>query len=230
MADGEEVLDILARHPATARFVCEKLARRLLADDPDPGLVDRLAGVFLAASEAPDQIAQVVRALALAPEFDAAPTKLRRPFELMVAIYRATGAEVTNPENGYQWHLARAGWRQHECGPPTGHPDRAEAWTGATALNRMADLALYALDDWFATARADLAPLAGDTETGRAFLARHAAALAPTAAPGIAEELGLAFWGDALDAPVHGASPEDRQGAAQMAVAFAVLTPEFLQR
>ena len=30
MADGEQVLDILATHPATARFVCTKIARRLL--------------------------------------------------------------------------------------------------------------------------------------------------------------------------------------------------------
>lgn len=231
MQDGEEVLDILARHPGTARFVCEKLARRLLSDDPDPGLVGSLAQVFLDAADAPDQIARVVRALVLSPAFDAPPTKLRRPFEVLVALYRATGAEVANPENAYHWQLSRAGWRQHEFGPPTGHPDRAGAWTGASALNRLVDISLYALDDWFGTARADLAGLADPGETGRAFLRRHAAALAPDEAEAIAADLGQSFFGDALDAPVAGmATPEDRQAAAQMAVAFAALTPDFLLR
>jgi uncharacterized protein (DUF1800 family) len=142
MEDGDEVLDILARHPGTAAFVCEKIARRLLADDPDPALVSRLAGVFLAHAEAPDQIAQVIRALVLSPDFAAPPTKLRRPFEVLAGLYRATGAEVENPENAWHWQLSRAGWKQHDFGPPTGHPDRLAAWTGASSLNRLVDLAL----------------------------------------------------------------------------------------
>ena len=230
MEDGEEVLDILARHPATAAFVTEKIARRLVADDPDPALVQRLTGVFLAQAGAPDQIAQVIRALVLSPDFDTPPTKLRRPFEFLAAFYRAAGATVENPENAYHWQLSRAGWRQHDFGPPTGHPDRLAAWTGASSLNRLVDLALYGLDDWFATARADLAEPDSDGETGRAFLARHAARLAPAAADGIADELGVAFFGDTLDDPVAGVPAGDRQGAAQTALAFAALTPEFLFR
>jgi uncharacterized protein (DUF1800 family) len=221
---------MLARHPGTAAFVTEKIARRLLADDPDPALLQRLTDVFVTHADAPDQIAQVVRALVLSPEFDAPPTKLRRPFEFLMAFYRAAGAEVENPGNAYHWQLARAGWRQHDYGPPTGHPDRLAAWTGATSLNRLVDLALYGLDDWFGTARADLAVLDRDDETGRAFLFRHAAALAPDAAEGIAGELGQAFFGDTLDDPVALVSAEDRQAAAQMALAFAALTPEFLFR
>jgi hypothetical protein len=49
LADGNDVLDLLARHPGTARFVCGKIARRFISDDPDPALVERLAAVFLAA-------------------------------------------------------------------------------------------------------------------------------------------------------------------------------------
>ena len=44
--DGEDVLDILARHPSTARFIATKLARRFVADDPPPALVDRAAKTF----------------------------------------------------------------------------------------------------------------------------------------------------------------------------------------
>ncbi len=230
MADGDEVLDLLASHPGTARHLCEKIARRFLADAPDMALVDRLAAVFLAEAAAPDQIGRVIRALVLAPEFEAGPAKLRRPFEFLAALYRATGADVDPVENGYHWQLSRAGWRQHEFGPPTGHPDRIAAWTGASSLNRMVDLALYAHDDWFATARADLSGLAGDGESGRAFLARHASGLAPGGAEAIAQELGQAFFGAGLDDPLGPVPPPDRQSAAQMAIAFAALTPEFLLR
>jgi uncharacterized protein (DUF1800 family) len=230
MEDGEEVLDMLAGHPGTAAFVTEKIARRLLADDPDPALVQRLSEVFLTHSDAPDQIAQVIRALVMSPEFDTPPSKIRRPFEFLMAFYRAAGAQIDNPENAYHWQLSRAGWRQHDFGPPTGHPDRLAAWTGASSLNRLIDLALYGLDDWFGAARVDLATLDREDETGRDFLARHAARLSPAAAEGIAQELGVAFFGDTLDDSIAAVPPEDRQGAAQTALAFAALTPEFLFR
>ena len=44
--DGEEVLDILANHPATARFISTKLARRFVSDTPPQALVDRATDTF----------------------------------------------------------------------------------------------------------------------------------------------------------------------------------------
>ena len=229
MEDGEAVLDILARHPGTARFLCEKLARRFLSDAPPPALVARLAEVFLAAADAPDQIAQVVRTLVLSPDFATPPTKLRRPFEYLAALYRATGAEVTASENGFQWQLGRAGWHQHAYGPPTGHPDRVEAWTGASTLNRYVDLALSGLEDWFDGARADLAPLAAPDETVDAFTRRTADALATGQGADIAAQLAKAFGLDPK-ARADTVAPDDRQALAKAAVAFAALTPDFLLR
>lgn len=229
MEDGEAVLDILATHPGTARFVCGKIARRFLSDDPPPALVEAMAQAFLAASAAPDQIAQVLRVLVLSPEFAAPQQKLRRPFEFLAALYRATGAEVASVENGFHWQLQRAGWRQHEYGPPTGHPDRIAAWTGASTMNRMIDLALSGLDDWFDGARADLAAPAAEDETARAFAARAAEALAPGQGATIADTLAQSYGFDASTA-VRDLPPEDRQGLAQTAIAFAALTPDFLLR
>ena len=37
------MLDLLARHPSTARFVSRKLAQYFVADDPPPALVERMA-------------------------------------------------------------------------------------------------------------------------------------------------------------------------------------------
>lgn len=229
MADGEDVLDMLAKHPGTARFICSKIARRLVSDDPPDALVETMAQAFLAAQDAPDQIAQVLRVLVMSPDFAASQQKLRRPFEFLAAIYRATGAEVVSRDNGFQWQLSRAGWRQHEYGPPTGHPDRLGAWTGASTLNRYVDLALSALDDWFDGGRADLTALATDSESAPAFAARHAEALSPGQGATVAAALSDSFGFDATTL-ARDLSPEDRQSLAQTAVAFAALTPEFLLR
>src|SRR6185503_3456306 len=46
IADGERVLDILATHPSTAKFIATKLARRFISDDPPQTVIDRAADVF----------------------------------------------------------------------------------------------------------------------------------------------------------------------------------------
>ncbi|MCW1920282.1 DUF1800 domain-containing protein [Rhodobacter sp. KR11] len=223
MADAEDVLDLLARHPGTARFICTKLARRLLADDPEAGLIDRLAGVFLAAVDAPDQMAQVIRALVADPAFAAPATKLRRPFEFMAALYRATGAEVTGVENDYHWQLARAGWQQHSFPPPTGHPDRAEDWQSSTTLLRLVDYALTGHDDWFGVTQTRLT--VPEVATLGALAAHWAAAF------GVPDDFGALFA--AIGASPGDPMPEDataRHDASALAVAFAALTPAFLFR
>src|SRR5204863_6096422 len=39
ISDGLAVLDMLARHPSTARFIALKLARRFVSDDPPASIV-----------------------------------------------------------------------------------------------------------------------------------------------------------------------------------------------
>ncbi len=228
LADGDDVLDLLATHPGTARFICEKIARRLLSDAPDPALIDRLTQAFMTHSTAPDQIAQVIRALALDPAFDAPPTKLRRPFEFLAALYRASGVEVAAPEAGFHWQLARAGWQQHTYPPPTGHPDRTEDWTTTTVLNRLIDLGLSAHDDWFGctpTRLDTLVPKRVETCAGLA-------AYWTTRTHGTnADPLPELFTSIDLDpsAPLPD-SAEDRHNLSAGMLAFAALTPQFLFR
>lgn len=229
MEDGDEVLDMLSRHPATARFISEKLARRFLVDAPPEGLVSELAEVFLVNADAPDQIAQVLRRLVASEAFSATPAeKVRRPFEFLTALYRATGAEITGTSNAYVWQLSRAGWQVHTYGPPTGHPDTAGAWTGASTLNRLVGYALEAHEDWFEVARADFSPL-GPDESYRDFVARFAGALAPGRADEVVTVLQEPYGFDPA-ALVAEMPDEDRVGLAKMAVAFAALTPDVLLR
>ena len=91
--DGEQVLDILARHPATARFVARKLAIRFVSDDPPAALVERAAQVFL---KTDGDIREVVRTIVTSPEFfsrAAYRAKVKSPFELVASALRALGAE-----------------------------------------------------------------------------------------------------------------------------------------
>jgi uncharacterized protein (DUF1800 family) len=87
---GRAALDMLARHPATARHIAEKLARHFVSDRPAPALIDRLASRFI---KTDGDLKEVAKTLVAAPEsWDAADRKLRRPGEWMVAAARAAGA------------------------------------------------------------------------------------------------------------------------------------------
>jgi uncharacterized protein (DUF1800 family) len=230
LADGEQVMDILATHPGTARFVCRKIIRRLLADDPDPAMVDRIAAVFLHNADAPDQIAQVVRAVVSDPLFDATPPeKFRRPFEFLAGIYRATGVELTIPNQDFDWALHQAGWKQHSYGPPTGHPDRADRWSSASTMARMVDFALYAHDDWFNCTRtrlSDIAPKGASFDALAGFWRERLLGQGGTDAfHDLAETFGI----DDRSAPLE-LEPDDLQGLSSSLVAFVAISPAFMLR
>lgn len=228
MADGHEVLDILAAHPATARHICTKLARRFVSDSPSEGLILALTDSYHAHANSDDQIAQIIRTLVSHPEFDSRPSKLRRPFEFMAALYRASGAKITSPEGSYHWQLARAGWQQHSYPPPTGHPDTAEAWLTGTYLLRLTEMALYAHEEWFGSTRSALSDhipaqvrTVGDL-TG--FWTQRLHGTADDTLPELLAGMGLSA-GDPLPD-----STQDRDDLSSTILAFAALSPQVLYR
>jgi uncharacterized protein (DUF1800 family) len=136
-SDGERVLDILASHPSTARFIATKLVRRFVSDTPPPALVDRAAARF---RETDGDIREVVRTIITSPEFfaaDAYRAKVKSPFEFIVSALRATGADVADALPLVQ-AARQLGMPLYMCQPPTGYADRADAWVNTGALlNRM---------------------------------------------------------------------------------------------
>ena len=89
MKDGEEVLDILARDPHTARHISFELAQRFVSDNPPEALVDRMAQTFL---KSDGDIREVLRTMIYSPEFwskDAYHSKIKTPFELVASATRA---------------------------------------------------------------------------------------------------------------------------------------------
>ena len=135
--DGEQVLDLLAKHPSTARFIATKLARRFVADEPPKELVDRAAAAF---QRTAGDIREVVRTIVTSPEFfarSAYRAKVKSPFEFVASSLRASGADAVNGLPLVQ-AMRDLGMPLYMCQPPTGYSDRADAWVNTGALlNRM---------------------------------------------------------------------------------------------
>jgi len=132
-SDGERVLDLLASHPSTARFIAFKLARRLVGDDPPPALVDRAAARFRATG---GDLREVTRTILTSPEFlapDAYAVKVKTPFEFVVSALRATGTDVVDAR-AIARELREMGMPLYMCQPPTGYADTADAWVNTGAL------------------------------------------------------------------------------------------------
>lgn len=135
--DGEQVLDILAKHPSTAHFIATKLARRFVSDTPPPSLVDRVAARF---RKTDGDLREVMRTLLTSPEFlspDAYRAKVKTPFEFIVSAVRATGTDVQDATPLVR-AMQQLGMPLYMCQPPTGYKDTADAWVNTGALvNRM---------------------------------------------------------------------------------------------
>jgi uncharacterized protein (DUF1800 family) len=135
--EGEAVLDLLARHPSTARFIATKLTRRLVSDSPPAALVQRAARVF---TETRGDIRAVVRVIAASPEFWASSAwraKVKSPFEVVVSTMRGLGAQPDSSPRSAQM-MARLGQPLYGHQAPNGWPETGDAWmnTGAI-LNRI---------------------------------------------------------------------------------------------
>ena len=60
------MIDILAHHPSTAKFISRKLAQRFVADDPPQALVDRMAQTF---TKTDGDLRAVLETMFTSPEF-----------------------------------------------------------------------------------------------------------------------------------------------------------------
>jgi uncharacterized protein (DUF1800 family) len=132
-SDGEQVLDILAAHPSTARLIATKLARRFVSDTPSPALVDRAAKRF---RETGGDLREVTRTILTSPEFlspDAYRAKVKTPFEFVVSALRARGADVADAKPLVR-ELQQLGMPLYMCQPPIGYKDTADAWVNTGAL------------------------------------------------------------------------------------------------
>jgi len=137
MNDGLKVIDILARHPSTARFISRKLCQRFVTDEPSPALVNRVAQVFL---NTDGDLREVVRSILTSPEFNAPTTfrsKVKSPLELAVSAIRALDGETNGGPAINEW-LRKMGEPLYQNQFPTGYSEKSETWVNTGVfLNRI---------------------------------------------------------------------------------------------
>jgi uncharacterized protein (DUF1800 family) len=181
MAQGRAVLADLARHPATAQHIAEKLARHFVADEPPPALVAKLAKTF---GDSDGDLKEVAKTLVTADEsWTRLRSKLKPPSEWIVGVLRLTGAPSTiliGRIMEAQAALGEALWRPPA---PNGYPDADAAWIDG--VPQRLDIAnefagrLAANADPFALLDSGLGPLASpDTRDTIARAESRAQALA----------------------------------------------------
>jgi uncharacterized protein (DUF1800 family) len=161
--DGLMVLDILAHHPSTAKFIATKLARRFVSDSPTPALVGRVAAAF---TKSDGDIRETLRALFTSPEFNSPESyraKIKTPFELAISSIRTLGGETNGGPGIHQW-IAKMGEPLYMYQAPTGYPDMAENWVNTGALLERLNFGLALASNRIPGTRVDLARFAGKAE------------------------------------------------------------------
>lgn len=158
MKEGQQVLDFLATHPNTAKFISTKLARRFVTDQPPKALVERMAKTF---QESGGDIRSTMRAMICSPEFwsrEVYRSKIKKPFELVVSTARAMNADVDVALPLVFWSN-RIGEPLYMCQPPTGYSDKSDAWVNTGALLNRLNYALSLAGGRLRGARVDVEKL-----------------------------------------------------------------------
>ena len=141
LEDGEQVLDLLASHPATAHFIARKLVRRFVADAPPASLVKTIAQHYL---DTDGDIRSMLRVLLSSNEFlDSLDKKTKRPVEFIASVIRTlapqaddfAGPDIENT-------LAKLGQLPFSWPAPDGYPDHADYWSSTQGLASRWEFAL----------------------------------------------------------------------------------------
>ncbi len=158
--DGEAVLDMLAKHPSTSKFIATKMVHKFVSDDPSPALIDRVAKTF---RDTDGDLREVMRTIITSPEFfapDALRAKVKTPFEFVASALRATGAQVDDATVLVR-NLQQMGMPLYGAQPPTGYVDHAETWVNTGSLLNRMNFALALVSNRVKGVTVDLSRLIG---------------------------------------------------------------------
>jgi uncharacterized protein (DUF1800 family) len=155
MKDGLKVIEILVKHPSTAKFIARKLAVKFVSDKPSEALVNRVAQAF---QKSEGDIKTTLRALFNDREFFAPENyraKIKTPFELAISALRAVGAD-TNSSPALLALINKMGEIPYGYQAPTGYPDTAEDWVNTGALLERMNFAVALVSNRIPQTRVDL--------------------------------------------------------------------------
>ncbi|MDQ2822005.1 MAG: DUF1800 domain-containing protein [Pseudomonadota bacterium] len=133
--EGEQALDVLAMHPATARHISEQLAQYFVQDAPPPALVARMAQSW---QDSHGDIRTVLRTMFYSHEFMAPAAlnaKFKTPYRYVLSAARAAATPVVNPQPLLS-AMSQLGMPLYGCQTPDGYKNTQEAWLNPDALSR----------------------------------------------------------------------------------------------
>lgn len=139
-AEVDEAIDLLSRHPATARFICRKIAIYLVSDDPPPQLVARMAGTFLSTD---GDIAATLRTMLASTEFQRSlGAKFKDPAHYVISAVRLAYEDkvILNAGPMINW-LNRMGEPLYGRQTPDGYPMTRTEWASAGQLTTRFEIA-----------------------------------------------------------------------------------------
>ncbi len=161
--DGEKVLDILAEHPSTAKFISTELAHRFVADEPPPQLIERMAKTF---TDTHGDIREVMRTMLESKEFFSAGayhSKVKTPLEMIASAIRATDAQVD-----YAFPLAQQigqlGEPLYRKLEPTGYSSANAEWVSSASLLGRMNFALNLTQNKVPGVKVDQSRFLGDPQ------------------------------------------------------------------
>lgn len=131
--EGVDLLEMLAHHPSTAKFISKEIATRFVNDNPPQSLIDKMSKTFLAKD---GDIKAVLITMVNSPEFwskDALREKTKSPFELAMSAVRGLDATITQPYQLYNW-IDKMGQKMYFYQAPTGFPDKGQYWINTGSL------------------------------------------------------------------------------------------------
>ncbi|QZD89197.1 DUF1800 domain-containing protein [Qipengyuania aurantiaca] len=132
------ILEDLARHPSTALFVAEKLARHFAGDAPPKALVERLSSTF---TKTDGHLPSVYLSLIDSQEcWEPGPVKFRQPWEWAIAMLRA-GGEVSQIDGNFAGMMRALGQEVWKPRSPAGWDDREGGWAAPSSLLRRVEAA-----------------------------------------------------------------------------------------
>jgi uncharacterized protein (DUF1800 family) len=160
--EGEDMVRFLAAHKNTRQFVCTKLVRFLVADDPPEAIVKAAVDAW---GKSKGSLRDVTRAILTHPDFYAAKhvaTKAKTPFEFVASALRVTGADVQRPD-AVMGRLADMYQDLYRCEDPTGYSDRAVDWMDPGVLAVRWQFAADLLHGRLAGVKVDQSPLLAES-------------------------------------------------------------------
>jgi uncharacterized protein (DUF1800 family) len=210
IAEVDEVLDRLARHPATAHFVSRKLAMYFVGDNPSDALIEQMAQTFQSSD---GQISEVLRTLFHSREFRASlGNKFKDPIHYVISAVRLAYDDKTILNAGplINW-LNRMGEPLYGHQTPDGYPLGQVAWASSGQM-----ITRFEIAKALGTGNAGLFRSDGPQPTERA------------AFPQLANALFYQSWQATLGPATKAAL--DQAGSPQEWNTFLLASPEFMYR